>query len=185
MASDADFVNESGNRGMSDIGGMIEELRTEMARLREQVQSYVQMRADSLREGAADTTAEVEGLVRDHPLPAVGVAFAAGLVLGLMMRKGRSERTEPRPARRELERLAATTRGALEARGSRPSSQPAQPSDAALLERLAGALSELIQSSQETATSVGSAGERAARSMAAAGGKAARAVAGRLSHAAS
>lgn len=184
MAPDAGFVNEpSGNRSMSDIGGTIEELQAEMARLRNQVQAYVQDKAYDLRHGAAEATTEVESLVRHHPLPAIGAAFAAGLALGLMIRGGRPERTKPpRLSRRDFERLATSVRGALEANSSRRRLPPAEAGDAAFLERLAGALSGLIQSSRDTAASVGSAGERAAKSMAAAGGRTARAVADRLSH---
>lgn len=182
MAHDADFETKPGNGGLGDIGGMIEELRAEMARLREQVQGYVQVRAEDLREGAAEATAEFEGLVRDHPLPAVGAAFAAGLALGLVIRGGRSTNSKaPRLSRRDFDRLAANVRGALEAGSSRARLPSTEVGDAALLERLAGALSGIFQSSQDTATSIGSAGERAARSVAAAGGRAARAVADRLS----
>lgn len=186
MAHDSNFENEPGTRGMSDIGGMIEELRAEMARLREQVQGYVNVRADDLREGAAEATAEVESLVRDHPLAAVGAAFAAGLALGLMIRGGRSGNSKPpRLSRKDFERLASSVRGALEDGTPRTHFRSGEANDAALLERLAGALSGLFQSSQDTAASIGAAGERTAKSVASAGGRAARAVADRLSHAAS
>lgn len=187
MQSDTPSVNEPfEGRRTSDIGHRIEELRAELARLSDQVQSYVLNRADDVRQSAAETTAEIEGLVRDHPLPALGVAFGAGFVLGLLLRRGDSERKElPRLSRRDFERLASAMRNAFETRSSpRIHVAPANNGDAAFLERLAGALSGLIQASRSTVAAVGSAGERAAKSAAATGVRTARAVADRLSHAA-
>lgn len=184
MASDTQSMNEPS--GTNDIGEAIADLRAEMARLSDQVQAYLQHQAGELRDGAAEATAEVEGLVRDHPLPAVGIAFGAGLVLGLMIRGGRSRPSEaPRLSRRDFERLTSRLRGAIEGNSAaRVHVEPADGGDAAFLGRLAGALADLVRSSRSTAASVGSAGERTARSVAAAGERAARAVAERLSHAA-
>ena len=184
LTSDTHSMNEPSERTIaSDLGEAIAELRAEMARLSDEVQAYLQHQAEELRHGAAETTAEVEELVRDHPLPAVGIAFGAGLVLGLLIR-GRPRPQAPRLSRRDFERLASRLRGAFEvAPGDRLYAASADGADRAFLERLSGALSGLIQSSRSTAASVGSAGERAARTVAAAGERTARAVSERLSHA--
>lgn len=188
MAFDPQSVNEPiESRGTGDISHRIEELRAELARLGEQVQNYLVNRADDVRRGAVETTAEVEGIVRSHPLPSIGIAFGAGLVLGLMLRRGNSQPSDiPRLSRRDFERLASAMSDSFARRAiPRAHFAPEDGADTALLERLAGALSGLFQASRSTAASVGSAGERVAKSVAAAGGKTARAVADRISHAAS
>ena len=180
-------AGHSESRGAGDISHRLEELRAELARLSDQVQKYLVSKADDVRRSAVETTAEVEGVVRSYPLPSLGVAFGVGLVLGPMLRGGNSQRRDlARLSRRDFERLASAMRGSF----TTPSVPgvhfaSANGGDTALLERLAGALSGLIEASRSTAASVGSAGERVARSVAAAGGKTARAVADRLSHVAS
>jgi len=183
MASPTQYENEpTQDAGAGDIGGRIEELRAELARLTEQVQIYLQDRASDLRDSALEATESVEEIVRENPLPAVGIAFGAGFVLGLMARSGRSERWEPpRLSRRDLDRLASSFTEALMTARSRAREATAGAGDAALLERLTGIVSGLLESSKGTVASVGTAGERAARSVAAMGEKTARGIADRLS----
>ncbi len=182
MAYGSESVNEAARRETGDIGAKIEELRAEMTRLSEQVQTYLQNRAVDLKEGATETAAEVEELIRRNPFPAVGVALGIGFLLGLMVRGGAS--AAPRLSRRDFDRLASKVRGAIEAGSARAQAAAAEVGDTALLERLAGALSSVIESSRSAAESVGSAGGRAAKSVAAVGERTARNIAERLSQAA-
>lgn len=184
MASTTEYLNEDAGKDAGDIGAKIEELRAEMARLTEQVQIFLQDRAGDLRDSAAETTAEIEEMIRENPFPAVGIALGVGFILGLMVRGGRAEGREPtRLSRRDFDRLTSRLRGAIEAGGARAQAAAADADDSALLERLAGAISGLVAASRSTAASVGSAGEKAAKSVAAAGERTARSIADRLSQA--
>jgi len=176
-------LNEPVEGGTSrDTGALIEELKAELARLTEQVQNYLQERATGLRDSAIDTADNVETLIRENPLPAVGIAMGTGFILGLLIRRGQPDRWKaPRLSRRDIDRLASRFTESLAAARSRAGEAATGAGDSALLERLAGLLGGLLESSKETATSVGSAGERAARSVAAMGEKTARGIANRLS----
>lgn len=175
------YVNEPAESdNASDIGARIEELRAELARLTEQVQDYLQDRASDLRDSAIETTENVETLIRENPLPAIGIALGIGFAVGLLLRGGRSD-TAPRLSRRDLDRLASSFMEALTTAGSRAREATTGAGDLALLERLGGVLGGLLESSKGTVATVGSAGERAARSVAAMGQKTARGIADRLS----
>lgn len=186
MASPTQYVNEPAQEsGASDIAERLEELRADLARLTAQVQGYLQDRAADLRDSAIETTDNVEELIRENPLPALGIALGTGLLVGLLVRSRRSTgRQSPQLSRRDLDRLTSRLAEALQTSGSRARHFAADAGDGAILERLAGALSGLLESSRETVASVGTAGERAARSVAAMGEKTAKSIAGRLSSAA-
>ncbi|MCL4765126.1 MAG: DUF883 family protein [Hyphomicrobiaceae bacterium] len=187
MVSPTQFANEPSQAARAgDIGAGLEELREDLARLAEQVQTYVQDRAGDLRDSAIETAGDVEELIRENPLPAVGIALGVGFVLGVMVRGGRAPRWEgSRLPRRDIDRLASRLGEALEAAAPRVRLGTASDAgEAAFLERLAGALSALMESSRATAASVGTAGGRAARSVASMGERTARSIADRLSSAA-
>jgi len=165
--------------GTMDVAARLEELRADLAHLTAQVQEFVQSRATELRHGAAETTDSIEGLIRDNPLPAVGIALGAGFILGLLARGGQPDRYQmPRLTRRDVDRLASRLTDSVMSAGERTREVAADTGDKAFLERLAGALSGLLESSRETVASVGSAG---AKSVAAMGEKTARSIADRLS----
>ena len=186
MAFDPQSVNEPiESRGTGDISHRIEELRAELARLGEQVQNYLVNRADDVRRGAVETTAEFEVVVRSQPLPSIGIAFGAGLVLGLMLRRGNSQRSDiPRLSRRDFERLASAMSDSFARRAiPRAHFAPADGADTALLERLASFVRPFQASVHGRLCRISwrTGGEKR-------GGrwrKTARAVADRISHAAS
>lgn len=180
MASSTEYENQPAHQTEAlDIAGKLEELRADLVRITAQVQDYVEARAVNLRDSAAEANENVESLIREHPLPAVGLALGAGFVLGLLVRGGQHDtQAIPRLTRRDIDRLASRLTHSLTSAANGAREITAEVGDKAFLERLAGALSGLLESSKETVASVGSAG---ARSVAAMGEKTARTIANRLS----
>lgn len=180
MVSPSQYANQPAqDTGAIDIGERLDELRAELARLTTQAQDYLQTRGSDLRDSAAEATDNIEEIIRENPLPAVGLALGVGFILGLLARGGRFEsRDVPRLTRRDVDRLASRLTETLTTAGSRAREAAEDVGDNVFLERLAGALTGLLESSKQTMASVGSAG---ARSVAAMGEKTARSIADRLS----
>ncbi len=189
MASPTHSANEP-TQGAFAIGDRLDELKRDLGRLSERVQHYVQNRAAGLKDTAMEKTDEFQELIRGNPLPAIGIAFGAGFVVGLLVGGGSRGLQPPRVSRRDIDRLAsslATTLAIGRGPARRAASEAARMAettehhDSAILERLAGALSSLLATSKETAATVGSAGESTARTVAAMGEKAAKTIAERIS----
>ena len=153
-----------------DFGEMIQGLKDELARLAEQAQVGIADNAEAIKSRAVHAAEDTQDLVKQNPLTAVGIALGVGVVVGLMVPgRGAGARHAHRYAsgsRREFDRLTDTVRDAIEAGRSRAQQSFERASDPALLDRLMGVLSGLLDSSRSTAASVASAGEKTARSIA-------------------
>lgn len=153
-----------------DFSQMIQGLKDELARLAEQAQVSISDNAGAIKNRAVDAAEDTQDLVRQNPLAALGIALGVGFVVGVMIPgRGRGPRHAHRFAagsRREFDRLSDTVRDAIEAGRSRAQHSVERASDPALLDRLTGILSGLLESSRSTASSVASAGEKTARNIA-------------------
>jgi ElaB/YqjD/DUF883 family membrane-anchored ribosome-binding protein len=67
-----------------DVQRHLEALRNDVSRLSQQLTDYV---GTTGRKIARDTSQELEHAVREHPLTAVAVAMALGLVCGALWRR--------------------------------------------------------------------------------------------------
>lgn len=154
----------------------IESLKQELSRVSGQVQDYLKDRAQNISDKVQDQTTQVSETVqeriRENPLAAIGIAAGVGFAMGLMMLGRRRSSRESRGgngwarsqdfrnwsprdmSRGDLRRLTAAIREGFEQTRS-------HSSDPALLEKLSGALSNLLNS--PAASSMASAGTRAAR----------------------
>lgn len=99
----SDFRNdmrEAGRDAGAAVGAMADDARTELARLRAQVERLMQERVTPALAGAADTAEDyarraretieeqadyISSTVRERPLLAIGVAAVAGYVIGRLM----------------------------------------------------------------------------------------------------
>lgn len=150
-----------------ELAEKIKGLKTDLADLAGQVQKRIADRADAAKEQAIQAAEDTQDLIRQNPLPAVGIALGVGFIVGLMIPSSRSQGERFWPgSRREFDRLADTLKGAIENGWSRAQRGLDRTNDPALLERLTGILSGLFESSRATASSVASAGEKTARSIA-------------------
>ena len=150
-----------------EFSEMIQGLKDDLARLAGQIQEGLADRADAVKETAVQTASDTQDLVRENPLPAVGLALGVGFLVGVMLPRGRRQHHRFGGAsRREFDRLAHTVREAIETGRSRAQHELNRASDPALLDRLTGVLSGLLESSRATASSVASAGEKTARHLA-------------------
>jgi ElaB/YqjD/DUF883 family membrane-anchored ribosome-binding protein len=159
----------------ADAAVMIENLKAEVTRLSNQIQAILEERAGNLKETVGQATEDVEGVIRNNPLMSVGIAAGAGLLLGLMMRRGGAQRFEQ--PRKELQQLVTTLEEAIESSKARFAEMAERQGESALLERLTSAVSSLLDTSKATASSVA---EKAARNVAAVGEKTARSISDRL-----
>ena len=161
----------------SDLSDRMQELRDELAKLTGQVQTYLADRASDVKDGAVQIAEGTEDLIRENPLPAIGIALGFGLVLGFMVpkRSGRHARHSDfgRRASRDMHRMASSLsdaasnlRHTIEASKSRAQDVVQRASDPALFDRLATLVTGLLESSRSTASSVASAGEKTARKVA-------------------
>jgi ElaB/YqjD/DUF883 family membrane-anchored ribosome-binding protein len=170
--------SESGGRRefTSDPAQALESLKQEFSKVSGQVQDYLKDRAHHVGQTVQDQTSQAsetfEESIRQNPLAAMGIAAGVGFGLSLLlMSRGRSYRRGrygngwaanqdlsdwiPRDiSRKDFRRLKAAIRDGFEQTRS-------HVHDPALLERLSGALSSLLNS--PAATSMASAGTRAAR----------------------
>ncbi len=161
----------------SDVADKMQELRDELTKLSGQVQTYLSDRADDVKEGASQVAENTGDLIRENPLPAIGIALGVGVLLGFMVpqRKPRYARRHDfgRRASRDINRMASSLsdaasnlRHTIEASRSRAQDVVHRASDPALFERLATLATGFLESSRSTASSVASAGEKTARKVA-------------------
>ena len=164
--SDKSGMEELQSRA-EDVGEMIQGLKAELARLAAQAQDSIADNAGAIKDRAMDAADSTQDLVRQNPLSALGIALGVGFIVGVMVPSRRSHRHGfAAGSRREFDRLADSVRDAIETGRSRAQHSLERASDPALLDRLAGILSGLLESSRSTASSVASAGERTARHIA-------------------
>ena len=166
--SDKSGMEEQQSHRLDDVAEMIQGLKTELARLAEQAQDSVADNAGALKDRAIHAAKDTQELVRQNPLPALGIALGVGFLVGVMIpgRSSARHRGFAAGSRREFDRLAETVRDAIETGRSRAQHSLERASDPALLDRLAGILSSLLESSRSTASTVASAGEKTARHLA-------------------
>jgi hypothetical protein len=141
---------------------MIEEMRSQVSQLGSQVREFVQNRAKDV---ADQTTHATESYVRQQPMTAVAIAAGTGLLLGLMLMRGRSSRyAQPSYrrggsglTRRDLDQLKSAIQEGFE---------HLRPRGEAMTERITGALSNWLDTYGSRASEAASAGTKAARRMA-------------------
>ena len=181
MASPMSETNtETKSSQITDPAKLIESLREEMARVGEQVQEFVQARGGQIAEQASKATEQASkvtaeaaenarDLVRENPGTSVAIAAGAGLVLGLILSASRRNRRhtwydearnlrERGVSRRDLDRLSGAIRDGFERVRS-------HNGDSAFVDRIATAVSNLLDSSASTASTVASAGSRVAKNL--------------------
>ena len=164
--SDKSGMEELQSRA-EDVGEMIQGLKAELARLAAQAQDSIAENAGALKDRAVDAAEDTQDLVRQNPLPALGIALGVGFLVGVMMpARGSHRHGFAAGSRREFDRLADSVREAIETGRSRAQHSLERASDPALFDRLAGILSGLLESSRSTASTVASAGEKTARHIA-------------------
>ena len=77
-------------REMNEIRNTIKERGPEAAEESvKRLRAELDRRITEIREGLDETAEEGRKIIRDHPLTAVGGALAIGLILGLLLARGR------------------------------------------------------------------------------------------------
>jgi ElaB/YqjD/DUF883 family membrane-anchored ribosome-binding protein len=163
MASMTSETGSEAQRGQTgDPGSMIEDVRGQVSQLGSQVRDFVQHGAKDM---ADRTTEAAESYVRQQPLTAVAIAAGTGLLLGLMLMRGRGNRYSrsyhrqggPKLSRRDFDRLRSTIEEGFES--LRPRGEP-------MTDRITNALSSWLDTYGARASEAASAGTRAAKRMA-------------------
>jgi hypothetical protein len=152
---------------------MVEELREQVAQLGTRVRDYVQHRAQEVAEQTSEVASQVtetaEDYVRERPMTAVAVAAGTGLLVGLVLMRGRNRHNgygdwlaregsrRMGMSRRDISKIADAIQDGFER--MRPRGESAT-------DKVANLVSSWIETSGSRASEAATAGSRAARRLA-------------------